>query len=396
MSKRQLAVALWTVGTLNFATNLAPLIKDQGYDTVPIWRAVHGLLTHGQIYTHRGAGDFLYLPSALLMLLPLGALSLQLAKALLFFIDIGAILLSTAMLLRLFGLRWSGLAGAVALCGISFTWPVFFTIGAGNVDALVLVGVSGFFLAASRGAWVSAGASLGLAIALKPVVVPLFLIVALYRRWKALAVAVLIPCALSGLVLLVAPASRDYFSETLPLLWHGQDAQIQHVSYSLNSVGNRLGVPRPLTDLVRLSVLLGAAFVFWRRWLGSRVEPQRMVELSTIVLASTFLLSTFAFPFYGVYFLPFAVAVASRSAHLRHWVTWAALFCVAAKEPWFLDRLPDRVNRLLGARITLGFLLVLVSTYIGLRHAERGTAADLAPRQRRGDTSADVGAVAER
>jgi Glycosyltransferase family 87 len=151
MSKRQLAIALWTVGILNFATNLAPLIQYQGYDTVPIWRAVHGLLNHSQIYTHGGAGDFLYFPSALLMLLPLGAVSLPLAKAGLFFVDIGAILVSTAMLLRLFGYRWFGLAGAIALCGVSFAYPVFFTVGAGNVDALVLVGFAGFLLAASSG-----------------------------------------------------------------------------------------------------------------------------------------------------------------------------------------------------------------------------------------------------
>jgi hypothetical protein len=125
MSKRNLAIALWTVGILNFATNLAPLIPYQGYDTVPIWRAVHALLNHSQIYTRGGAGDFLYLPSALLMLLPLGAVSLPTAKAGLFFVDIGAILVSTAMLLRLFGYRWFGLPGAIALCGVSFAYPVF-------------------------------------------------------------------------------------------------------------------------------------------------------------------------------------------------------------------------------------------------------------------------------
>lgn len=396
MSKRQLAIVLWTVGILNFATNLAPLIQYQGYDTVPIWRAVHGLLNHSQIYTHGGAGDFLYFPSALLMLLPLGAVSLPLAKAGLFFVDIGAILVSTAMLLRLFGYRWFGLAGAIALCGVSFAYPVFFTVGAGNVDALVLVGFAGFLLAASSGSWTTAGTSLGLAIALKPVIAPLVLVVAVYRRWKALTLALLIPCALSGVVLLAAPASRDYFSVTLPLLWHGQDAQIQHVSYSLRSVANRLGVPDALTGLIRLSVLLASVGLFWRRYRGSQVEPQRIVELSTIVLAAAFLLSTFAFPFYGVYFLPFAIAATTRSSYLHHWLTWAALFCVAAKERWFLERLPDRMNQFLGARFILGFLLVLLSIYVGVRRAaEARVSLDLSSYERRGEARADVGTVAE-
>jgi hypothetical protein len=165
-------VALWTFGGLNFATNLAPIIKDQGYDTIPIWRAVHALLTNSQIYTERGAGDFLYLPSSLLMLLPLGALDLSVAKALLFFTNIAAILLSTALLLRVFGFRVVGLAGAIALCGLSFAWPVFFTLGAGNIDSLVLLGFVLSLIAAENGSWTAAGIFFGLSIALKPVLVP--------------------------------------------------------------------------------------------------------------------------------------------------------------------------------------------------------------------------------
>ncbi len=393
MGKRQLEVALLTAGVLNFATNLSPIIKDQGYDTVPVWRAVHALLTQGDIYTQRGAGDFLYLPSALLMLLPLGALGLRTAKAALFFADIGAILLSAGLLLRLFGFRIAGLAGAVTLCGLSFAWPVFFTVGAGNVDAFVLLGFSAFLVAATRNAWTGAGIFLGLAIALKPVLVPVLLIVALYRRWRALAAAVLVPCVLSGIVLLAAPESRDYFSHTLPLLWHGQNLVIQHVSISLSSVGDKLGVPRLATDLVRLAVFFAAAVLVSRRRTSSTTEPHRLVELSTIVLVAAFLLSTFAFPFYGVYLLPFAVAAATRSSDLHNWVTWAALFCVAVKENWHLDQLPDRLNQLLAARLTFGFLLVLVAVYLGIRHAAARRLSESLALERSSRTPAAVGAV---
>jgi arabinofuranan 3-O-arabinosyltransferase len=397
VGKRQLVVALWTVGILNFATNLSPIIKDQGYDTVPIWRAVHALLTHGEIYTQRGAGDFLYLPSALLMLLPLGALGLRTAKAVLFFADIGAILLSAGLLLRLFGFRIAGLAGAITLCGLSFAWPVFFTIGAGNVDALVLLGFSAFLVAASRSSRTWAGIFIGLAIALKPVLVPVLLVVALYRWWRALAAAVLVPFVLSGVVLLAAPESRDYFSHTLPLLWHGQSLRIQHVSISLSSVGDNLGLPRPATDLARLLVFFAAAVLVWRRRTSSTAEPHRLVELSTIVLVAAFLLSTFAFPFYGVYLIPFAVAAVTRSSDLHNWVTWAALFCVAVKENWHLDQLPQRLNQLLAARLTFGFLLVLVAIYLGVRHAEaRRSTERMALARASPGTRAAVGAAVER
>jgi hypothetical protein len=147
---------------------------------------------------------------------------------------------------------------------------------------------------------------------------------------------------------------------------------------------------------MRLSVLFASVGLFWRRYRGSPAEPQRIVELSTIVLAAAFLLSTFAFPFYGVYFLPFAIAATTPTSYLHHWLTWAALFCVAAQEPWFLERLPDRMNRFLGARITLGFLLVLLSVYVGVRRAaEARVSPDLSAYERRGEPRADVGAVAE-
>ena len=87
-------------------------------------------------------------------------------------------------------------------------------------------------------------------------------------------------------------------------------------------------------------------------------------------LLLSLLLSTFAFPFYGVYLLPLAVSAATPSSYVHHWVTWAALFCVGAKEAWQLDRFPDRLNEVLSARVTFGFLLVLVAIYLGVRRAE--------------------------
>jgi arabinofuranan 3-O-arabinosyltransferase len=387
-------VALWTFGGLNFATNLAPIIKDQGYDTIPIWRAVHALLTNSQIYTERGAGDFLYLPSSLLMLLPLGALDLSVAKALLFFTNIAAILLSTALLLRVFGFRVVGLAGAIALCGLSFAWPVFFTLGAGNIDSLVLLGFVLSLIAAENGSWTAAGIFFGLSIALKPVLVPALVVFALYRHWRGLAAAVLVPCFLSGIVVLAAPESRAYFSHALPLLWHGQNLEIQHVSISLKSIGERLGVPQPVTNVVRLGVFCAACALIWRRSRSSATEPQRLVELSTVALVAGFLLSTFAFPFYGVYLVPLAVSAATPSSYVHHWVTWAALYCVGAKEAWQLDRFPDRLNDVLSARVTFGFLLVLVAIYLGIRRAEAAAPAvtaarGLAPNRAEVDTGAE-------
>lgn len=122
--KRRLTAAFWTLGLLSLGTSLVPIVNgEQGYDTAPLWHAVRAFLEGGTVYTAEGAGDFLYPPSALLMLLPLGALTLAWAGRVFFVVDLATIVLATALLLHLFGLCWRGLAGAIAVLGLSLTWP---------------------------------------------------------------------------------------------------------------------------------------------------------------------------------------------------------------------------------------------------------------------------------
>jgi hypothetical protein len=159
-------------------------------------------------------------------------------------------------------------------------------------------------------------------------------------------------------------------------------------------IGERLVVPQPVTNVVRLGVFCAACALIWWRSRSSATEPQRLVELSTVALVAGFLLSTFAFPFYGVYLVPLAVSAATPSSYVHHWVTWAALYCVGAKEAWQLDRFPDRLNDVLSARVTFGFLLVLVAIYLGIRRAEAAAPAvtaarGLAPNRAEVDTGAE-------
>jgi arabinofuranan 3-O-arabinosyltransferase len=376
--------AAWTVAVVSMATNLVPVVNgQQGYDTAPLTKAVHAFLNGGQVYTGRGAGDFLYPPSALLLLLPLGALSIAWAGRLFFVVDLATILCASALLLHVFGLRWRGPAGAITLFGLSLAWPVIFTLDAGNVNGPVLLGLAGFLLATSRGRWLAAGACLGLTLALKPILVPVLLVVALYRRWKTLGIAVGIPVGLSALVILAVPSTRSFVDTTLPMLLHGQNAQIQEASIALRSAAARLSVPDAATHVVEVVVALITLALLWRRWGGSRIEPRRLVELTTIALVGGFLLSTFAFPHYGIFLLPFAISLADPSSPHRHWLAAAALFCIGTRQGWGLNHLPHRVNEILAQRFTLALLVLLLVFWLGNR---RETLQLSAPR-----TTADAG-----
>ena len=366
---RSITSGVWALGILSLGTSLVWILHGgQGYDTAPVWHAVRALLEGGRVYTEEGSGDFLYPPSALLMLLPLGAFSLDWAGRLFFFVDLVTILAATAILLTVFGLRWRGLAGAIALFGISLAWPVLFTLDAGNVNGPILLGLALFLLAATRDRWTTAGVWLGLTLALKPILAPVLIVLVLYRRWKALAMAVAVPLLLSSVVLLAAPGTRHFFDRTVPLLFRGQNQEIQDVSIALASVAERLSIPDPVTAAVQFAVLALTGVLVWRRWLShDDLEPRRIVELSSITLVGTFLATSFAFPHYGIFLLPFAVSIADRSSPYGDWLTWGALFCLASPISWQLDVLPDRINDVLAERFTFALLALLGSFCLVLR-----------------------------
>jgi arabinofuranan 3-O-arabinosyltransferase len=373
VKSRAIATAFWTLGTLSLVYQLGRATSRdayQGYDIVPVWESVNAFIDGGQVYTATGAGDFLYPPSALLLFLPLGAVSLAAAKGIVLILNLASILVAAALCLRIFGLKWNGVAGAITLFGLSLCWPVFSTLHTENVNGLLLLGESAFLLAAARGRWTIGGAFLGLTLAIKPILAPLLLILVVYRRWHSLLTAIAIPSVLSGIVLLAAPATRSFFDRTMPLLLHGQNAQVQEVSISLRSVAERLSFPDPVGIAIQLVVLIGAAVLFWRRCNSSQVEPRRIVELSAVALIAAFLLSSFAFRHYGIYLLPLVISIADPSSQLRHWIGWVGFYAVATADFWDFDRLPHSVNNVLAERFTVGLVLLLVGLWLGVRRDE--------------------------
>ena len=231
----------------------------------------------------------------------------------------------------------------------------------------VLLGLAGFLLAAARGRWLAAGVCLGLTLALKPILAPVLLVVALYRRWKTLGIAVGVPVGVSALVILAVPSTRSFLHTTLPMLLHGQNAQIQEASIALRSASARLSVPEPATYVAEVVVALITLALLWRRWRGSPAEPRRVVELTTIALVGGFLLSTFAFSHYGIFLLPFAISLADRSSPHRHWLTMGALFCIGTRQGWGLNQLPHRVDEVLAERFTLALLVLLLAFWLGIK-----------------------------
>jgi len=188
----------------------------------------------------------------------------------------------------------------------------------------------------------------------------------LYRRWDALVPAIAVPVTLSALVMLAAPATREYVDSTLPLLLEGQSSSIQGHSIALPSVLDRFSVPEPISLGLELMVFGVICVLVWRRWRRDDLEPRRLVEIVSLVLVGAFLLSSFSFVHYGIFLLPLAISLADPASPHRTWLMVGALFVLATRQSWQLDLLPDDVNRVLAERFTFGLVLVLVAFAVAL------------------------------
>jgi arabinofuranan 3-O-arabinosyltransferase len=148
--------------------------------------------------------------------LPLGLVPVDAPRWLVFASNLVGILVASAILIRVFDQPLTGLAGALTVLGLSLASAVFDTLKSGNVNGVVLLAEAVFISAAARGSSNLAGLGLGLSLALKPVLAPLIVVPILYRKGGTVLIALGIPVAMSGLVLVSAPRSRDFFSDTVP------------------------------------------------------------------------------------------------------------------------------------------------------------------------------------
>jgi arabinofuranan 3-O-arabinosyltransferase len=252
--------------------------------------------------------------------------------------------------------------------GLSLASPVLDTLKAGNVNGIVLLAEAVFVSAVARGSWRVAGLGLGLSLALKPVLAPLIILPILYRKGETVLIALGIPVAMSSLVLVAAPRSRDFFTDTIPQYLHGQSTELQALSVSLTSVVERLSVPDILMLPLRVAAVVAVLLVLWERFKDRTGEPARMIELGSVALIGAFLAATFTWTYYGLFLLPLAISVLSPHSSMRWWVSWIGIYCVFTSDVWTTERLPDLGNDLVSGMFTFGLAIILSSIWM---HAYR-------------------------
>ncbi|MGT2529955.1 glycosyltransferase family 87 protein [Streptomyces nojiriensis] len=179
---------------------------------------------------------------------------------------------------------------------------------------------------------------IGLAIACKPMLVPLGVLFLFARQWRGLAAAVLVPLGFSLAGALLMPSPSLFFTKTLPFLLGGQDAYALPWDASPIAVLPRLGVPESVAVVVAFAGAgagLWAAWVRWRRPDGADGGELRLVETACMVMLAAFLVSRPSFDHYLLVVLPLLLASAVREGSMPRspWF-WLALTPQVALLPW--------------------------------------------------------------
>ncbi len=241
-----LAPASWVLRAV--ALGLLAVLGAQMYRTSPnvgmdndfVVRAARTFLDGGAPYTDR---RFLYLPSAVLAAVPEALLSRGQLRMLVIGVGQAAVLAGWWASLRIFKVAAGSRLAALGVVGLVFFEPFRNVVNIGNWTLASVVALPFALLCAQRARWGAAGLVVGLALAVKPMLVPLLLLFVFARRWRALAVALVVPVAASVLAALMMPRPGMFFTRTLPFLLHGQDAFARPFDASLGMILTRFECP---------------------------------------------------------------------------------------------------------------------------------------------------------
>ncbi|MGW0362029.1 glycosyltransferase family 87 protein [Streptomyces sp. NPDC002990] len=334
------AVSLAVILGIAVSTSLR---ANWGSDNAFVVKAAQTLLDGGSPYEDK---RFLYLPSAVLMAVPEALLPQAVLRWVLPLGMSGLLGTGWWAALRLFSvpLRSRFAVGGFALLAIGYK-PYVNLVLIGNWTAISAAALPVALLLAHRRSWGAAGLVVGLAIACKPMLVPIGLLFLLARQWRGLAAAVLVPLGLSLAGALMMPSPSLFFTKTLPFLLQGQDSYALPWDASPIAVLPRLGVPEPLAVLVAFVGAGVGLWAAWTRWRGTDAERSgdgdgdggelRLVETACMVMLAAFLVSRPSFDHYLLVVLPLLLASAVRPGSMPRspWF-WAAMGPQVAGVPW--------------------------------------------------------------
>lgn len=334
---REAATAsIWLLGIASLGFRLyrdatrAPVFDD----LLPVWTGVRHFLQHQPVYPlHADLQNFLYPPSSLVLLLPLGFVDYGHLKVAFLLLEAVTMFLAAALSLRMVEIRWNPINLGLLLLGLTIFEPVRALFDVKNVDSVVVLGEVLALLAMARGRWVVGGLVLALAFSVKPTILPLLLVPLLLRKWSSVGVAVVASALLTVAGLVLSADGVRFFTSILPYLGGGQ-APLHAWNISLAGALGLIGLPSVAAAPFRVLTIFLVAALIWRQLRQQQAadEPIVIARLSGFVLLGTDLAFSYSFEQYLIYLFPFLATFLIRDLRVDRKLAVIGLLCIAVPD----------------------------------------------------------------
>ncbi|WP_327354071.1 glycosyltransferase family 87 protein [Streptomyces sp. NBC_01304] len=302
--------------------------SDGGMDNAIVVRAAQAWLDGGSPYADR---HFLYLPSAVVAAALEARIPVGLLRYLVPSVVVGGLLVGWGSALRVYGVPLRSRYAALGLGGLALGFAPFgHLIALGNWTVVAAAALPLALLCACRERWVLAGVVIGVAIAVKPLLVPVALLFVFARQWRGLAAVVLVPAGASALAALAMPDPAGFFTRTLPFLLRGEDTFVRLYEASPAAILPRLGVPQGAASLLAAGAAAAGVWCAWRRWGRADAGAGRVVECAVMLMLAAFLVSRPSYDHYLLVVVPLLLAGAGQEG-------------AVARSPWFWVALVPQV-----------------------------------------------------
>ncbi|MGB7145814.1 arabinofuranan 3-O-arabinosyltransferase [Mycobacterium sp.] len=345
-------------------------------DFKPVYRAALNFRHGWDIYNeHFDYVDphYLYPPGGTLIMAPFGYLPFAESRYLFIALNSAAIIIAAYVLLRMFNFRLTSVAAPALLLAMFCTESVTNTLVFTNINGCILL-LEVLFLwwlldgRISRQWW--AGISIGLALVVKPVLLPLLLLPLLNRQWRAVLAAIVVPVAfnLAALPLVVHPL--DFVTRTLPYTLGVRD----YFNSSIEGNGVYFGLPTWLILSLRILFTLLATGSLWLLYRYYRTRDPRFwfTTSSGVLLLWSWLVLSLSQGYYSMMLFPFLMTVVLPNSVIGNWPAWLGIYGFLTMDRWLLFNWMYIGRPLEYLKITYGWslLLIVVFTVLYFRYLD--------------------------
>jgi arabinofuranan 3-O-arabinosyltransferase len=327
-----------------------------GFDCFVYWRGLREFLDGGNPYANK---DFVTPPSGLVALLPMRLGGFDAVYIGMQAVTTAALVGGLFVLLRRLLTMPAARALALSMAVVALSAPAYSTFA-------LAIGASLDRDERATGLW------LGVGLALKPVLVPFWLLFVIQRRWRA-ALWSFVPVVVgSAVAVVISTEALHFVDDGLPNIIGGLEERFRRFNITATAFADAARLP----DIVGSAGRLGAAvatvavaFLVWQRYQTGASRPTlEWIDAGAVLFIGTLLASAFAWRYYVVFLLPLFVLSLRPGALAHHPLVWAGFVLTAINDGLGPS---DALPRLLAVgRYTLGVGLVLLGVALNALRAD--------------------------